>query len=188
MIQSSMRSSFKFVALTSIICSAAVFVSPSLCEAQTSHITSMNLPNFAPVDPGLYRGAAPTATGIGQLKSMGIHTIIDLRISPKLVAAESARVRSLGMNFVNIPLGAEPATPDQQRQFLTLIHQASPQNQVFVHCQHGADRTGEMIGLHRRVDDHWSYAKTYAEMRSFGFKTYYPKLAAVVEKAAPNAK
>ncbi len=148
----------------------------------------MDLPNFAVVDPGLYRGAAPTATGISQLKSMGVHTVIDLRISPKQVATESARVHSLGMTFVNIPLGSEPATPAQQKQFITLVQQASPQNQIFVHCQHGADRTGEMIGLHRVVDDHWSYARTYAEMRSFGFKPYYPQLAAVVKKASPAAR
>ena len=44
-----------------------------------------DLPNFHPVGPGIWRGAAPTEAGLRHLKAMGIKTVIDLRIAPKTV-------------------------------------------------------------------------------------------------------
>jgi tyrosine-protein phosphatase SIW14 len=114
---------------------------------------------------------------------MGIQTVIDLRISPHKVAKEGAFVRSEGLTFVNIPMGSDPPTPRQEQKFLQIVSQART-HPVFVHCEHGADRTGTMIGIYRRIDDHWSYARTYAEMRHYGFKPYYTQLSAVVKSAA----
>jgi protein tyrosine/serine phosphatase len=143
------------------------------------------VPNFGVVDPGIYRGAAPTAKGLAALKEMGVVCVVDLRISPKQVKAEGAEVRRLGMRFVNLPMGSDPPTAKEETQFLAIVAQAGRQP-VFVHCQYGADRTGVMIGLYRRIDDHWPYDKTYAEMRRYGFKKHLTKLAAFVKNAAAN--
>ncbi|MGO8670122.1 MAG: fused DSP-PTPase phosphatase/NAD kinase-like protein [Capsulimonadaceae bacterium] len=140
------------------------------------------LPNFHTVDPGVYRGGAPTPAGLKQLKAMGVKTVVDLRISPKQVRLEAAAVRALGMTPVNLPMGGDPPTGREVATIMSLLNQAGPQNPVFVHCQHGADRTGCMLGIYRIRHDHWSYSRAYSEMLQYGFKRYYTKLADAVQK------
>jgi tyrosine-protein phosphatase SIW14 len=165
----------------SLFCLSAI----TLAVASASHASPTppaGLPNFGAVDPGIYRGAAPTDAGLQTLKKMGVQTVIDLRISPKLVKKESAEVKQLGMTFVNLPMGADPPTAKETQTFLALAGQAGL-HPIYVHCQYGADRTGVMVGLYRRTNDHWSYDRTYAEMRHYGFKPWYTKLAALVKDA-----
>jgi tyrosine-protein phosphatase SIW14 len=154
-------------------------------NAAASSSNSKDLPNFGTVDPGIYRGAAPTPAGLLKLKSMGVQTVIDLRISPKHVAKERAEVTQLGMTFINLPMGADPPTAKEESVLLAALSTAK-QHPVYVHCEYGADRTGTMIGLYRRIDEHWTYPQTYKEMRHYGFKPYLLKDAACVKNAAPN--
>lgn len=161
---------------------ASKFVLASLLLVLAAGIAGAdaNLPNFATVHPGLMRGAAPTPAGLAQLKSMGVTTVVDLRIAPKMVAREKAEVLKMGMKFVNIPLGSDPPTKRQVQQWLAIANTATPQAAVYVHCQHGADRTGEMCGIYREVHDGWTFKQAYTEMLHYGFKPYYTKLAANV--------
>ena len=46
----------------------------------TPKVDPKDLPNFAVVAPGIYRGAAPTVKGLGELKKLGVAHVIDLRI------------------------------------------------------------------------------------------------------------
>ncbi|MBB6052189.1 fused DSP-PTPase phosphatase/NAD kinase-like protein [Armatimonas rosea] len=142
-----------------------------------------NLPNFAVVEPGICRGAAPTAAGLKRLKDLGVKLVIDLRIEKKGQAEEEAAVKALGLKRVRIPLGAEAPTEKQVAQFLALLKNAKSEP-VFVHCQHGADRTGAMVGIWRVTQSKWGFAQTYTEMRKYGFKTYLKDLKGAVEKRA----
>jgi protein tyrosine/serine phosphatase len=164
---------FSFSVATAAVATASGFAADSA------------LPNFAQVAPGLYRGAAPTPAGLAKVKGMGVATVVDLRIAPKTVAKERAEVQALGMKFVNLPMGSDPPTPKQVATFLALTGNAS-QHPVFVHCQHGADRTGCMFGIYRETHDKWPYAKAYTEMRHYGFKPYYTKLADAVKQRAAS--
>jgi tyrosine-protein phosphatase SIW14 len=141
------------------------------------------LPNFHQVTPTIFRGGAPTLQGLKQLKEKGIHTIIDLRISPDLVKVEKARAKEMGFTWINLPMGSEPPTKKQVETLLATLAK-SEEEPVFVHCQHGADRTGCMIGIYRVAVQDWKYADTYTEMRKYGFKKYYTKLANAVKERA----
>lgn len=137
------------------------------------------LPNFGEVAPGITRGAAPTARGLAELHARGVHTIIDLRISPKLVKQEKARAQAMGFTWINLPMGSEPPTQRQVDILLATLTKA-PKEPVYVHCQHGADRTGCMIGIYRVQVQQWPFARAWTEMRHYGFKPYYKQLAEAV--------
>lgn len=146
-----------------------------------------DLPNFHVVSPVLFRGAAPTEEGLERLHKMGVKTIIDLRIAPKTVAKEHTHVDQMGVKFVNLPMSDQPPTEAQIQTFLKTI--ADPAQQpVFVHCQHGADRTGAMIGIYREQVEKWPYDKTYKEMRKYGFKSHLKKMAESVRSLSPDEK
>ncbi len=143
------------------------------------------LSNFHRVAPGIWRGAAPTAQGLKSVRAMGVQTVIDLRISPRLVQREAVQARALGLQFVNLPMGSDPPTQKQVATFLALLQQA-PQHPVFVHCQHGADRTGCMIGIYRETQQGWRFAQTWPEMRRYGFNPRWTHLTAAVRQRAPS--
>jgi len=157
---------------------AALLFVPGLAHAE-----SKDLPNFHAVAPGIWRGAAPTQAGIQQLKAMGVDTIVDLRIAPKTVAKEKAYVTSLGMTWVNLPMGADPPTKKEVTTLMGILSTA-PQHKIYVHCQHGADRTGCMIGIYRETADGWNFKQTYAEMRKYGFKPFLIPLKNAVSSRA----
>ncbi len=142
-----------------------------------------DLPNFHQTAPGIWRGAAPTEAGLRQLKALGVKTIIDLRIAPKTVQKEGIYARSLGFHWINLPMGSDPPTPNEVSTLLATLKQA-PQSPVFVHCQHGADRTGCMIGIYRVTQDGWTFPRAFAEMRQDGFNPRWVKLTEAVRQRA----
>ena len=142
-----------------------------------------NLPNFAVVAPGIWRGAAPTTEGFKQLKTKGVRTIIDLRIEKKGQAEEEGATKALGLKRVRIPMGAEAPTEKQVKEFLGLLAKSATEP-VFVHCQHGADRTGAMVGIWRVTQQGWGFDQTWVEMRKYGFKSWLKELKGAVEKRA----
>ena len=147
------------------------------------------LPNFGPVAPGIYRGAAPTPQGLATLKSMNIHTIIDLR-SAKQAKEEKARATAMGFTWINLPMGADPPTSKQVATFLATLAKA-PREQVYVHCQYGADRTGCMVGIYRVSVQGWSFPRAWEEMRHYGFHPKWAKLTDAVKsraKTTPSPK
>ena len=151
----------------------------------STRVSKRDLPNFHAVTPVLLRGAAPTPQGLEMLQKMGVKTVIDLRIAPKTVAKERAQLDRMGVHFINLPMSGEPPTEAQIKTFLSAI--ADPAQQpVFVHCQHGADRTGTMVGIYREHIDGWPYDRTYQEMRKYGFNPHWKKLSATVLRFAPS--
>jgi len=144
-----------------------------------------DLPNFHAVAPGIWRGAAPSEAGLKHLKAMRVKTVIDLRISPKLVRREGAEARALGFRWINLPMGADPPTPKQVATFLSALGRA-PAEPVFVHCQHGADRTGCMVGIYRVSRQGWAFPRAYAEMRQDGFDPRWSRLREAVRVRASS--
>jgi protein tyrosine/serine phosphatase len=144
---------------------------------------SADLPNFHSVSPGIYRGAAPTESGLRKLKQMGVRTVIDLRIAPKTVKKEKQLAESLGFKWINLPMSDQPPTQAQVDTLLGALRGAKKEP-VFVHCQHGADRTGCMLGIYRESMEGWDYDKTYKEMLKYGFKPHLLLLSGAVKKRA----
>ena len=142
-----------------------------------------DLPNFHAVAPGIWRGAAPSEAGLRHLKAMGVKTVIDLRIAPKTVRKEGIYARSLGFNWINLPMGSDPPTPKQVSTLLATLNRA-PNEPVFVHCQHGADRTGCMLGIYRVTRQGWPFPRAYAEMRQDGFDPRWGRLREAVRVRA----
>lgn len=155
----------------------------ALSGAAGSKAAAPDLPNFHAVAPHVWRGAAPTVGGLKRLKAMGVRTIIDLRIAPKTVRREGRTARALGFQFINLPMGADPPTAGQVSAFLVAMDRAGA-DPVFVHCQHGADRTGCMVGIFRETRQGWTFPQAYAEMRRDGFDPRWGKLRRAVQQRA----
>ncbi len=143
--------------------------------AQSTDGIPVSLENFGKVNENYYRGSQPDAAGFGELKRIGIKTVIDLRGDSREEAPELAR--RAGLQYVNIPLSTKrPATDEQTAYFLKLVN--DPANwPVYVHCKGGRHRTGEMTALYRITKDGWTADQAYQEMKKYDFENsfFYPR-------------
>jgi len=128
---------------------------------------SHGIGNFGQVDAHLCRGAQPDAAGIASLKELGVKTIICLRMTNDLWGPERASAVSNGMTFVNLPLAGlgAPSLPAMEKILAAIENSPGP---VFVHCEHGCDRTGTVIACYRIRHDHWSAAEAQKEADHYG--------------------
>jgi protein tyrosine/serine phosphatase len=166
------------------LAAVALLVLSSLCAfGAPPLVPEKEIPNFAEVAPGIYRGAAPTAAGLKRLKEMGVRTVIDLRIERKGQKEEAEATKALGIGRLRIPLGREAPTKKQVTTFLSTLDTPA-KRPVFIHCQHGADRTGAMVGIYRVTRQGWDFDRTYKEMRHYGFNPSLWELKGAVSSRA----
>jgi protein tyrosine phosphatase (PTP) superfamily phosphohydrolase (DUF442 family) len=154
---------------------------PPAVLAQKIHIPGV--PNAGKINERLYRGAQPATTGLGQLKQLGVTTVVNLRTSHGAVSSERKKAEALGLRFLNIPVsGWAPPSDEQVAQFLSLFHDA-PGEKILVHCKFGDDRTGVMIAAFRIAENHWTAKQAIQEMRLFGFHYHWhPSMESYVRK------
>jgi len=56
--------------------------------------------------------------------------------------------------------------PEQVARFLEIVRDPTLRP-LYVHCQHGVDRTGTMMAVYRMEDEGWSNPEAFAEMEYF---------------------
>lgn len=156
--------------LRALLIALACVTGTAGCHASNKY--EIGISNFQEVIPGVYRGGQPTPEGWAFLKSKGIKTVLKLDFESEGSDAEALK---LGMTVVDASgppsdLGNVLGAPEPERIRLA-IH--TLQNEtlwpIYVHCLHGQDRTGLIVGLFRVLHEHKSKAAAYAEMRRLGF-------------------
>ncbi|MGH7327001.1 MAG: fused DSP-PTPase phosphatase/NAD kinase-like protein [Polyangiaceae bacterium] len=179
-----LRGSLVWVALPLVLtgCSAARARSASDLPADATDSTaddvaaSVQPANFAQVRDGLYRGGHPSNAQLDYLKSIGVDTIVDLEIgdfieaTPWSISDEESAAKAKGFTFIRKPMSAfEPFVSDKEMSDTMTLLDDSSNGTVYVHCKHGQDRTGLVIGLERVLDEGWEPADAYQEMLDRGF-------------------
>lgn len=139
--------------------------------------------NFSKVAEGVYRGARPSTGSASYvfLRSLGIKTIINLEgdaiadifpgwrlgDSAKYIANEKQMAAIMNFKFINKPLFDLPIGSESFRlrvlEILEIMSQ--PANQpVFIHCLHGADRTGLLVALYKVKYLGWNAREAWHDM------------------------
>ena len=141
--------------------------------AWAAPIRRAGLPNLHKVSDDLYRGAQPAAEGMPELKKMGIKTVVNLRS----LHSDKDLLGDTGLAYEGIAMKAWHAETEDAVRFLKIVTDKA-RTPVFVHCQHGADRTGTMCALYRIVVQGWSKDEATGEMTQggFGFHPIYRNL------------
>ena len=161
----------------------------------TSHAASaletkpvQDLPNFHEVEPYFYRGGEPTKNGLEELKKMGIKTIIDLRNPGEMKFPEQEESQRLGIKYLHFPMDSKAPSKQTVDEFTHAVEEGKTANPdkptVFVHCAHGSDRTGCMVGIWRVTHDGWDYEKAHEEMRKYYFTPKFTNLSGAVQEYA----
>lgn len=137
------------------------------------------LPNLHRVDDGVYRGAQPTAEGMRELEKLGVKTVLNLRS----MHSDRDLLRGTDLESVEIPMHAWHGEEEDVRAAMAVLTDPA-RRPVFVHCQHGADRTGVICALYRVLEEGWSKEDAIREMTEgdFGFHPIWQNLVGFVEE------
>jgi len=147
-------------------------------------VSMPGLPNLHKVSDSLYRGAQPEPEGFANLKAMGIKTVVNLRSmhSDKDEMEEGGMTGKL--DYVHIKINTFRPKEEHVIRFLKVM--ADPERHpVFVHCKHGADRTGTMAAFYRIVFQGWSKQQALEEMTKggYGFHSVWKNLLELIRKS-----
>jgi protein tyrosine/serine phosphatase len=84
---------------------------------------------------------------------------------------EAAEALANGILYTNIPMsGFGTPKNDEVRRVLALFEAAS--TPVFIHCQHGCDRTGTIVACYRIQHDGWPSALALREAERYGISKF----------------
>lgn len=141
-------------------------------------IDKRGLPNLHQVAPGFYRGAQPTAAGMAQLKEMGVKTVINLRAAH----SDEKKLKGTDLQYERFYMKPWHSEDEDVIRFLRIVTSTNRQP-VFVHCQHGADRTGMMCAMYRVAVQDWTKLEAIREMTQggYGFHKEWKNLVRYVE-------
>ena len=146
------------------------------------------IPRFSQVSQGLYRGGRPTVDGLKYLRFLGVKTIVNLQggdpqsflygavaswlepgEDPANIEKERVLAEGMKMNFWHAPLNSFDAVSKYDAvlidQTLTVMREKQP---VYVHCEHGKDRTGLLVALYRVKYEGWDIESAYTEWTQRG--------------------
>jgi tyrosine-protein phosphatase SIW14 len=126
------------------------------------------LPNFHQVNEHLYRGAQPGKGGTKRLAELGIKTVVNLRGEADLSRKEEVDAKAAGLRYFSIPMPGLGRPSDEQVARVMAIADAPENWPVFVHCQHGSDRTGTIVACYHISHDGWNADRSIAEARKYG--------------------
>lgn len=128
------------------------------------------LPNFHEVEQNiLLRGGQPSAAGLAELAKKGIKSIINLRGRPW------SRKKMKEILSFHIPFSPYNPTDQIVIKFLQILNNPL-YRPVYVHCFHGADRTGALCAIYRIVCQNWDKEAAIAEMKRRGLHWWHKNL------------
>ncbi|HEX8846443.1 MAG TPA: dual specificity protein phosphatase family protein [Pyrinomonadaceae bacterium] len=150
---------------------AALLLSVTVAATQSASQERL-LPRFHQVNEHLYRGAQPRVGGIRRLAELKIKTIINLRNGTEDAGAEAEEARRAHINYFNVPLPGFGRPGDEQVEKVLAIINDSRNWPVFVHCNHGQDRTGLIIAVYRISHDGWTLEQAMKEAKHYGLSRF----------------
>jgi len=163
---------------------AEELAAPSALKKASEDIT-----DFYKVRKGLYRGAVPGEKvgkqGLLDLKAVGVRTIVNLQSGSSIDGDNQAEIDSdekwakeVGLRWIHKPLRTTPVHDEAFDQKLADIEEIldpkhrSKYGAVYVHCKHGHDRTGLVVGIERVKFDLWKPEMAFGEMLC---RQYHPE-------------
>jgi protein tyrosine phosphatase (PTP) superfamily phosphohydrolase (DUF442 family) len=128
--------------------------------------------HFDVVKPGiLYRsGQLNPGQLAAAVRAYGFRTVVSFQIPGQGVEEERAQARTLGVDFLNLPMPGDGF--GQPAQFREVLKACDDPNRrpVLIHCARGTCRTGAAVALYRFERDGWTIEDVASEMRRQAYR------------------
>lgn len=144
----------------------------SLVFGRSDTVLDHGIPNLVQVGPGLWRCGQPTTSAQWQyLKSIGITKVVKLNYDEE-GSDQGAIDAGLTVHTFSIPPKNDLKSVVEKPDYATIMAAELVMeggDGVLVHCTHGQDRTGTLVGVYRVKHDHWAKGDAWLEMLKHGF-------------------
>ena len=133
--------------------------------------------NFHYVDSAFYRSAQPSKLDFSILEKREIYEVLNLR----RLWRDNRKVRpASNLNLKWLPLNTRRVSTEDLTEALQII--LARKSDLLVHCWHGSDRTGAVVGAYRVVVQGWDKEKAIHEMVDgcFGFHRIFGNLPRLI--------
>src|SRR5689334_2516680 len=130
--------------------------------AEPLHVQGVD--NLHRVSAHLYRSAQPRFDAIGELRKLGIRTVINLRA----FHCDLAGMKGSGLANRRLQVLTWKIQDAHVIRVLGMVRDARS-GPFLIHCKHGADRTGLMIAMYRIIEQGWSKEAALREMIDGGY-------------------
>lgn len=130
--------------------------------------------NFMRMSETLTSGGMPTAGQLQDAAEQGVEVVINLapHDAPNALPGEEELVRSLGMQYINIPVVWDTPTEQDLNTFMDVMDQERDRN-VLVHCQANF-RASAFISMYRILRQGWKEADALQVMHKIWDEETYP--------------
>jgi protein tyrosine/serine phosphatase len=165
-----------------------------LASACSSTTYQHGVPNLVQVRPGLWRSGQPISLDDWKyLQNLGVKHVVKLNFESE-GSDDNAQILGMQVYVLSIqPNGDVDLFDSLANTFVhpdpVLLDEAErvieTHDGVLVHCTHGWDRTGLVIGRERVLFEQWDKDRAYAEMLARGFHPYLHGLHEAWENFQP---
>lgn len=128
----------------------ATALAQSAAASQVESTTVGDAPNVSTVQDKIFFSGQPTAASLLGFREKGVKTVINLRTETEMQALdfdESKLVESLGMKYINIPIGRDEPS-DETISFLMNTIETSSLEPMLMHCA-SSTRVGYAWAMYR---------------------------------------
>ena len=109
---------------------------------------------------GYWIGALPDITNIQPMKDHGIKVVLTVTKTKQSWGQVKQKIRDLGMEHIIIPIGSRFP---KDTSFYDILLNYEP-NEIFVHCDHGGDRSGTFIAYMLIRRNNWTVQRALLAM------------------------
>jgi protein tyrosine/serine phosphatase len=151
---------------------AAAYTSPAI------RIPLSTFHNLYQVNATVFRSEQPSEKGFIALDSMGIKSVLNLRLHHD----DTQFTKSPNIKLYRVRMDAGKISLEELIQALSIIKQA--EKPVLIHCWHGSDRTGCVVAAYRIVFENWTKDQAIAELKypPFGYHySAYPNIVSLLK-------
>ena len=147
----------------------------------------MNITNLTLLDDRLASSGQPTREQFAEIAAVGFETIINLALSSSdnALPDEAELVRSLGLEYIHIPVIWDAPQAENLQQFMDALD-ARHGKKIFVHCAMNY-RASAFIALWRCLRLGWEPEKAFATQQTIWRLEDYPIWKKFVETALESA-
>ncbi|MFN0122642.1 MAG: fused DSP-PTPase phosphatase/NAD kinase-like protein [Blastocatellia bacterium] len=125
---------------------------------------------FTRVSDKVWTGGQPTLEQMDTLKTEGVKLVINLRpASEHNGEVEEARMKELGIRYINIPVVYLKPTDEDADRFLKVTDAELKNDRVLIHCT-AAVRVSAFMMIRRVLRDGWEYDKALEEANKNGLR------------------
>lgn len=117
------------------------------------------IPNLAEVEGTILRGGQPNADGWAFLKAAGITRVVKLNLD-----GDAPDQPGDGVELVKCPIDLAEQIIFRPNYDLVMKAVDAIQPGTYIHCTHGQDRTGLVVGCYRVLKQGWTKDAAWAEM------------------------